>query len=151
MEAAKDMPSYLWWDQHGATVPELQAVARMILAGSLSGRPMVKRRHVERNSRLSTRFCRAAHDRRATRSSTIVIRIEPAGPTSKREAQAATQSDEVVMRGAARSGRWNATKVRSFSAGADAANRNVRAFAATRARPAEGKRIPSGASRPVGG
>ena len=32
MDAAKDMPSYLWWDQHGATVPELQAVARMILA-----------------------------------------------------------------------------------------------------------------------
>ena len=32
MNAAKDMPSYLWWDQHGAAVPELQAVARMILA-----------------------------------------------------------------------------------------------------------------------
>ena len=32
MDAAKDMPGYLWWDQHGATVPELQAVARMILA-----------------------------------------------------------------------------------------------------------------------
>ena len=32
MSAAKNMPGYLWWDQHGATVPELQAVARMILA-----------------------------------------------------------------------------------------------------------------------
>ena len=32
MSAAKNMPGYLWWDQHGATVPEPQAVARMILA-----------------------------------------------------------------------------------------------------------------------
>ena len=29
MAAAKDMPSYLWWDQHGGSVPELQAFARL--------------------------------------------------------------------------------------------------------------------------
>ena len=32
MDEAKHMPAYLWWDQHGASVPELQAVARMVLA-----------------------------------------------------------------------------------------------------------------------
>ena len=32
METAKEMPAYLWWDQNGATVPELQCVARMVLA-----------------------------------------------------------------------------------------------------------------------
>ena len=127
-----------------------EVAAQNTKAGSLSGRPMVKRPHVERYSRRgSTRSGRAAHDRRATRSSTIAIRIELAGPTSKREAQAAIQSDEVVMRGAARSRRWNATKVRSFGTGADAAKGNVRALAATRARPAEAH--PCGASRPVGG
>jgi hypothetical protein len=32
MESAKEMPAYLWWDENGSTVPELQAVARMVLA-----------------------------------------------------------------------------------------------------------------------
>ena len=32
MEAAKDMPAYLWWDQNGSSVPELQSVACMVLA-----------------------------------------------------------------------------------------------------------------------
>ena len=32
MSAAKDMPAYLWWDQHGGSVPELQTFARLILA-----------------------------------------------------------------------------------------------------------------------
>ena len=32
MDSAKDMPAYLWWDQNGASSPELQCVARMILA-----------------------------------------------------------------------------------------------------------------------
>lgn len=32
MAAAKDMPAYMWWDQHGSSVPELQAVARIVLA-----------------------------------------------------------------------------------------------------------------------
>lgn len=32
MDSAKTMPAYLWWDQNGASVPELQAVARMVLA-----------------------------------------------------------------------------------------------------------------------
>lgn len=32
MESAEKMPAHLWWDQNGASVPELQAVARMILA-----------------------------------------------------------------------------------------------------------------------
>lgn len=32
MDSAKDMPAYLWWDQNGASTPELQAVARMVLA-----------------------------------------------------------------------------------------------------------------------
>ena len=26
------MPAYMWWDQNGASVPELQIVARMVLA-----------------------------------------------------------------------------------------------------------------------
>ena len=30
--AAKDMPAYMWWDQHGSSVRELQVVARMVLA-----------------------------------------------------------------------------------------------------------------------
>ena len=30
--AAKQMPSYEWWDQYGASVPELQAVACIILS-----------------------------------------------------------------------------------------------------------------------
>ena len=30
--AAKDMPAYMWWDQHGSSCPELQVVARMVLA-----------------------------------------------------------------------------------------------------------------------
>ena len=30
--AAKTMPAYMWWDAHGSTVPELQIVARMVLA-----------------------------------------------------------------------------------------------------------------------
>ena len=30
--SAKDMPAYMWWDQNGASVPELQIVARMVLA-----------------------------------------------------------------------------------------------------------------------
>ena len=32
MESAKDMPAYLWWDQNGGSVPELQTVARLVLA-----------------------------------------------------------------------------------------------------------------------
>ena len=32
MDAAKDMPAYMWWDQNGASVPELQCFARMVLA-----------------------------------------------------------------------------------------------------------------------
>lgn len=32
LEAAQSMPAYLWWDQNGASVPELQAIARMVLA-----------------------------------------------------------------------------------------------------------------------
>ena len=32
MDAAKEMPAYLWWDQHGGSVPELQAFARLVLA-----------------------------------------------------------------------------------------------------------------------
>ena len=31
-KSAQDMPAYMWWDQHGSSVPELQAVARMVLA-----------------------------------------------------------------------------------------------------------------------
>ena len=30
--AAKNMPAYMWWDQNGSSVPELQVVARMVLA-----------------------------------------------------------------------------------------------------------------------
>lgn len=33
IDAARDMPAYLWWDQHGSSVPEfLQASARLVLA-----------------------------------------------------------------------------------------------------------------------
>lgn len=32
MDSAEHMPAHLWWDQHGSSVPELQAVARMVLA-----------------------------------------------------------------------------------------------------------------------
>ena len=32
MDSAVTMPAYQWWDQNGASVPELQAVARMVLA-----------------------------------------------------------------------------------------------------------------------
>jgi hypothetical protein len=32
MEGARDMPAYLWWDQNGGSVPELQCFARMVLA-----------------------------------------------------------------------------------------------------------------------
>ncbi|KAL1499821.1 hypothetical protein AB1Y20_012506 [Prymnesium parvum] len=32
MESAEKMPAYLWWEQNGSSVPELQAVARLILA-----------------------------------------------------------------------------------------------------------------------
>lgn len=32
MDAAKNMPAYLWWDQNGATVPQLQTMARLVLA-----------------------------------------------------------------------------------------------------------------------
>jgi hypothetical protein len=32
MDSAKEMPAYLWWDANGASVPELQAVACIVLA-----------------------------------------------------------------------------------------------------------------------
>lgn len=32
MSAAKGMPAHLWWDQHGGSVPELQAFARLVTA-----------------------------------------------------------------------------------------------------------------------
>lgn len=32
MDAAEKMPAYLWWDQNGSSTPQLQSVARMILA-----------------------------------------------------------------------------------------------------------------------
>ena len=32
MNEAKNMPAYLWWDQNGGCVPELQAVACIVLA-----------------------------------------------------------------------------------------------------------------------
>ena len=32
IDSAKSMPAHLWWDQNGASVPELQAFARMVLA-----------------------------------------------------------------------------------------------------------------------
>ena len=32
MEGAAKMPAYLWWDAHGASVPELQQVARLVLS-----------------------------------------------------------------------------------------------------------------------
>jgi hypothetical protein len=32
MDSAKDEPGYLWWDQNGSSVPELQCFARMVLA-----------------------------------------------------------------------------------------------------------------------
>ena len=31
-KSAKDMPAYMWWDQHGSSTPELQVMARMVLA-----------------------------------------------------------------------------------------------------------------------
>ena len=31
-DAAEQMPAYLWWDSYGGSVPELQYVARMLLA-----------------------------------------------------------------------------------------------------------------------
>ena len=31
-EGAKNTPAYMWWDTHGSTTPELQTVARMVLA-----------------------------------------------------------------------------------------------------------------------
>ena len=31
-DAAEGMPAYLWWDQYGASVPDLQAIARSVLA-----------------------------------------------------------------------------------------------------------------------
>ena len=32
MNAAKEMPAHLWWDEHGGCVPELQSFARLVLA-----------------------------------------------------------------------------------------------------------------------
>ena len=32
MESAKNVPAYLWWEQNGGSVPELQAVACIVLA-----------------------------------------------------------------------------------------------------------------------
>lgn len=32
LSAAEKMPAHLWWDQHGSSVPELQAFARLVLA-----------------------------------------------------------------------------------------------------------------------
>lgn len=32
MESAEKMPAYMWWDQNGSSLPELQKVARMVLA-----------------------------------------------------------------------------------------------------------------------
>lgn len=32
IDAAPKMPAYMWWDAHGASVPELQTVARLVLA-----------------------------------------------------------------------------------------------------------------------
>ena len=32
MDSAREMPAYLWWDQNGGSVPELQVFARMVLA-----------------------------------------------------------------------------------------------------------------------
>ncbi|KAL1518541.1 hypothetical protein AB1Y20_002830 [Prymnesium parvum] len=32
LNAAAQMPSYLWWDQYGSDFPELQQFARMVLA-----------------------------------------------------------------------------------------------------------------------
>ena len=37
MDSAKEMPAYLWWDQNGSTTPQLQCVARMVLAQPASG------------------------------------------------------------------------------------------------------------------
>ena len=31
-DAAEGMPAYMWWDQYGGSVPDLQAVARIVLA-----------------------------------------------------------------------------------------------------------------------
>lgn len=30
--SAEKMPAYLWWDMHGSSTPELQYVARIVLA-----------------------------------------------------------------------------------------------------------------------
>lgn len=32
LDSAKTMPAYLWWDQNGGSTPELQVLARMVLA-----------------------------------------------------------------------------------------------------------------------
>ena len=32
LEVAEDMPAYLWWDNHGSGTPELQTIARLVLA-----------------------------------------------------------------------------------------------------------------------
>lgn len=32
IESAEKMPAYMWWDQFGSSTPELQMVARLILA-----------------------------------------------------------------------------------------------------------------------
>ena len=32
MEAAKEMPAYLWWDMYGSSCPELQQFSRLVLA-----------------------------------------------------------------------------------------------------------------------
>lgn len=32
MDSAESMPAYMWWDSNGSSVPELQSVARMVLA-----------------------------------------------------------------------------------------------------------------------
>lgn len=32
LESAEDMPAYQWWDQHGASMPELKAFATLVLA-----------------------------------------------------------------------------------------------------------------------
>lgn len=32
MDSAEKMPAYMWWDQNGSSVPELQKIARIVLA-----------------------------------------------------------------------------------------------------------------------
>ena len=39
MEAAAETPSYMWWDQNGGSVPELQTVACLVLSQPASARP----------------------------------------------------------------------------------------------------------------